>query len=99
MFREKLIVEGVQPEKALLRLQKAGIDVFHAKKIKKNQILFTVSKKDSEKVFAIYPKMWYNISRKKKKKAAYRTLACLSRSIGSGVDISDSVDCHDLSER
>ena len=53
MFREKLIVEGVQPEKALVRLQKAGIDVFHAKKIKKNQILFTVSKKDSEKVFAI----------------------------------------------
>ncbi len=62
VFKEKIILEGNQPEKALFRLQKAGIDVYRAKKIKKNQILFTVSKKDSEKVFAIYPKMCYNIS-------------------------------------
>ena len=50
------------PERALLRLQRAGICVFNAKKVEKNQILFSVSRKDSEKVFAIYPNICYNIS-------------------------------------
>lgn len=57
---EAWIVEGVMPERALNRLQKAGIAVFQAKKIKKMQILFHISKKDIEKAFAIYPNMCYN---------------------------------------
>ncbi len=61
-FRERFLVEGIMPERALLRLQRAGICVFDAKKIEKNQILFSVSRKDSEKVFAIYPNICYNIS-------------------------------------
>ena len=58
--REAWIVEGIMPERALNRLQKAGIGVFEAKKIKKMQILFHISKKDIEKAFAIYPNMCYN---------------------------------------
>ena len=62
MFLEKLLIEGAFPERALLRLKRQGISVFHAKKIKKNQILFSVKRKDSEKVFAIYQNVWYNIA-------------------------------------
>ena len=62
VFRHQFCVEGIMPERALLRLQRAGINVYRAKKIKKNQILFSVSAKDSEKVFAIYPNVCYNIS-------------------------------------
>ena len=60
MFCEKLSVEGILPERALLRLKRAGICVKNAKKVKKTQILFRVSPKDSQKVFAIYPKVCYN---------------------------------------
>ena len=60
---EKWIVEGVMPERAIDRLQKAGICVFEAKKIKKMQILFCINKKDLEKAFAIYPNMCYNSKR------------------------------------
>ena len=59
-LREKILVEGIMPERALLRLRRAGIDVYNVKKTQKNQILFSVKKKDSEKVFAIYPNVCYN---------------------------------------
>ena len=58
--KEKLLLEGLMPERALLRLRRAGIAVFHAKKVEKNQILFCINKKDCEKVFAIYPAVCYN---------------------------------------
>ncbi|MBE5740190.1 MAG: hypothetical protein E7349_04970 [Clostridiales bacterium] len=61
-FRERFSVEGIMPERALARLKRAGICIYNAKKVKKNQILFSVSRKDSEKVFAIYPNVCYNIS-------------------------------------
>lgn len=60
--REKIRIEGVMPERALLRLKRAGIDVFNVKKPQKNQIVFSIKKKDVEKVFAIYPKVCYNIT-------------------------------------
>ena len=59
-WKEKFLLEGMMPERALLRLRRAGIFVYNAKKIEKNQILFYVKKKDSEKVFAIYPNLCYN---------------------------------------
>ena len=59
-FQERLLLEGLMPERALLRLQRAGIPVYNAKKVEKNQILFHVKRKDSEKVFAIYPNVCYN---------------------------------------
>ena len=62
---EKILIEGNFPERALSRLQKSGIALYKVKKIKKNQILATVSKKDSRKVFAIYPQMCYNREDKK----------------------------------
>lgn len=57
---QRILIEGIMPERALLRLKRAGIAVYHVKKPQKNQILFRVKKKDSEKVFAIYPDVCYN---------------------------------------
>ncbi len=59
-YKEEFLLEGLMPERALLRLRRAGISLYHVKKIKKNQILFHVKRKDSEKVFAIYPNLCYN---------------------------------------
>lgn len=60
VFKVRLVVEGIQPERALNRLAKSGICLFRAKKLKKTQIVFSVRKKDLEKVFAIYPNICYN---------------------------------------
>lgn len=54
-------IEGLMPERALLRLKRAEIGIYNAKKVEKNKILLCVKKKDIEKVFAIYPKVCYNI--------------------------------------
>ena len=61
-WRERVLLEGWMPERALLRLRRADIALFSVKKTAKNRILFSVNKKDIEKVFAIYPKMCYNNS-------------------------------------
>lgn len=61
-WKEKLAVEGTMPERALLRLKRAGIAVYDVKKTGKTQIVLQVKKKDVEKVFAIYPNVCYNIS-------------------------------------
>ena len=61
-WRERFLLEGAMPERALLRLRRAGIALFNVKKIEKNRIVFSIKRKDSEKVFAIYPNMCYNES-------------------------------------
>lgn len=59
---QRLLLEGMMPERALMRLKREGIPVYDVKKCKKNQILFYVNRKDSEKVFAIYSNVCYNNS-------------------------------------
>lgn len=59
-LRRRIMIEGIMPERALLKLQRAQIPVFKVKKRQKNQILLSVNGKDAEKVFAIYPKVCYN---------------------------------------
>ena len=58
-LKEKILLEGVMPERALLRVRRAGIAVFDGRKIQKNQLIFTVKRKDVDKVFAIYPNARY----------------------------------------
>ncbi|MBQ8685824.1 MAG: sporulation protein YqfD [Clostridia bacterium] len=58
--RVRVSIEGVMPERALLRLKRAGICLYNIKKPQKNRIVFSIKKKDSEKVFAIYPNVCYN---------------------------------------
>ena len=60
--KEEFVLEGQMPERALLRLRRAHISLFCIKKIEKNQILFRVNRKDSEKVFAIFRSVCYNSS-------------------------------------
>lgn len=59
---DRFMLEGIMPERALLRLKRAGITLYNVKKTEKKRILFSVRKKDSEKVFAIYPNVCYNIT-------------------------------------
>ena len=58
----RLKIQGVMPERALLRLRRAKIPLYEVKKEEKNAILLSVKRKDVEKVFAIYPNVCYNIS-------------------------------------
>ena len=60
-LKDRLQIEGIMPERALLRLKRAGIGIYNAKKVEKNKILLSVKRKDTEKVFAIYPNVCYNI--------------------------------------
>ena len=41
MLLQKIVIEGIMPERALSKLQREGICVYHAKKLKKNQILLS----------------------------------------------------------
>lgn len=61
-WRERILLEGWMPERALLRLRRAEIPLYNVKKTAKNSILFSVKRKDVKKVFAIYPNMCYNNS-------------------------------------
>ena len=38
-MKVRFVIEGIMPERALLRLKRAGIAVYHVKKRQKNQIL------------------------------------------------------------
>lgn len=59
-FRMRLEIEGIMPERALLRLKRAQIPVYNVKKTQKTRILLSIDRKDIEKVFAIYPNVCYN---------------------------------------
>ena len=76
--KERILLQGIMPERALLRLKRAGIGVYNAKKVEKNQILLCVKRKDIRKVFAIYPNVCYN----KNAQSAYT--ATLKGSVGLG---------------
>lgn len=61
-WREKMLLEGWMPERALLRLRRAGISLYNVEKTAKNRILFRIKRKDIQKIFAIYPNLCYNTS-------------------------------------
>jgi hypothetical protein len=82
LYLEGILLEGTMPERALLKLRRAQIPLFHVEKLQKNQILFHVMKKDVEKVFAIYPKMCYN----KATSSAYLVRDCGGAGLQKAVD-------------
>ena len=60
-YKIRLQLVGVMPQRALLRLRRAGIALFSVTRTDEKTLVFCVWKKDVEKVFAIYPKVCYNI--------------------------------------
>lgn len=60
--RVQLAIDGIMPQRALLKLKRAQISLYNVKKVQKNRILFSIRKKDCEKVFAIFPNVCYNRS-------------------------------------
>ena len=53
---ERIRIEGLMPERALLRLRRAGIPLYHIQKTRKDRICLQVERRDVAKVFALYPK-------------------------------------------
>lgn len=54
-FYRRLTIEGIMPERALLRLKRAGIALYSVKKTDKTHLSLRIRKKDLEKVFLIFP--------------------------------------------
>lgn len=59
-LQQRMCIQGVMPERALLKLRRAKIALFDVKKTQKDRLEFVVAQKDIPKVFAIYPKVCYN---------------------------------------
>ncbi len=55
LWRERFLLEGWMPERALLRLRRAGISLYDIQKIAQNRILFSIKRRDKEKVLTLYP--------------------------------------------
>ena len=53
---ERLQIEGIMPERALLRLRRAGISLRNIQKTQNTRICLLVERKDLPKVFSLYPK-------------------------------------------
>lgn len=49
-------INGIMPERALLRLKRAGIPLYNAQRVAKTQIRLRVRRKDLSKIAAIYPR-------------------------------------------
>ncbi len=52
---DRIQIEGLMPERVLLRLRRAGIPLYHIQKEQKDRICLQVERKDVPKVFALYP--------------------------------------------
>ncbi len=59
----RIRIEGVMPERALLKLRRAEIQLFSIQKRDKTTLDCTAWQKDLVKIFAIYPKVCYNIDK------------------------------------
>ena len=54
---ERIQIEGLMPQRALLRLRRAGIPLYHIQKTRKDCICLQVERKDLSRVFSLYPKV------------------------------------------
>ncbi len=63
-LRVRLRIDGIMPERALLRIKRAKIPLYNVKKREKTRLDIEVKRKDLQKVFAIYPNVCYNSSGK-----------------------------------
>ena len=54
LWQERFLLEGWMPERALLRLRRAGVPLYDIQKIAQNRILFSVKRRDKEKVLTLY---------------------------------------------
>ena len=53
---ELIQINGIMPERALLRLKRAGIPLYNAQRVAKTQIRLRVRRRDLRKIAAIYPR-------------------------------------------
>ena len=55
----ELYVQGLMPERAIAKLRRTGITLYHIKKAAKDRLDFSVEKKDEPKVYTVYPPVLY----------------------------------------
>ena len=72
---DRIQIEGIMPERALLRLKRAGIPLYDIQKIDNSHLLLRVERKDIPKIFSIYPNV----------KEAGRSVYTLSKIGGIGL--------------
>ena len=53
---ELIQINGIMPERALLRLKRAGIPLYNAQRVAKTQIRLRVRRRDLRKIASIYPR-------------------------------------------
>ena len=84
-FLQPITIEGVMPERALLRLKRAGVSVYRVRKIEKTKILLRVKKRDIEKVFAIYPNSCYNKKGEKETRSIPQGVYTVKKAPATGI--------------
>lgn len=52
---DRIQIDGIMPERALLRLKRAGIPLYDIQKTQRNQLRLRVRRQDLYKIFTIYP--------------------------------------------
>ena len=62
-WQERLLLEGNMPERALLRIRREKIALFHVQKTASNRICFQVQRQDLAKVLSLYPSSGENAYR------------------------------------
>lgn len=80
-----ITIEGIMPERALLRLKRAGISVYGVRKTERTKILLRVKKRDIEKVFAIYPNSCYNKKGKDEKNSYTQGVYTVKKAPATGI--------------
>lgn len=61
LFRTQFVLEGLGVFRALDKLKRGGVSLFHVEELAKNRMTFEVASKEREKVFAILRGSCYNI--------------------------------------
>lgn len=56
---ERIQIEGIMPERALLRLKRAGIELYDIQKLQTKRLALRVKRKDLPKIFSVYPNAGY----------------------------------------
>lgn len=86
--KESFYIEGLMPERALLKLRRAGIPVYDVRKTNEKTLYIRVEKRDAERVFSIYPTAQSAgaessfRTRRAPKKGLARWASCLKKRIG-----------------
>ena len=56
---ERIQIDGIMPERALLRLKRAGVELYDIQKLQPKRLCLQVKRKDLPRIFSVYPNADY----------------------------------------